>query len=118
MQHLDVLNEFELMCSFLKAFKRPRNRFLTRLLCRPKVISRLPVKATAELRVWAAVVEASAIPMPIPHRPLLPSLYFTFRFGCCRCQIHYVTVKWRRILTEKLGDSVTAAVGSSPSGSI
>jgi len=118
MQHLmGVLNDFGQMCPFLKAFKLPLNRFLARLLRRPEVHRRLPVQATADLRVWAAVVEASAASLPIPHRPVPPSLS-ALHFVSDAAGARYVTVKRRRIPTEKPGDRGAAAVGITSSGSI
>ncbi len=67
--------------------------------------------------VWAAVAEASAASLPIPHRPVPPSLS-ALHFVSDATDARYVTVKRRQIPTEKPGDRGAAAVGIASSGSI
>jgi len=118
MQHLmGVLNDFGQMCPFLRGFRFALNRFLARLLKRPDSARRLPRLAVAELHVWAAVVAASVQPLPIPHRPLPPSLA-ALHFVSDAAGARYVTVNKRRIPTERAGDRGAAAIGICSAGRV
>lgn len=75
MQHLmGVLQDFGQMCPFLSGFKQPLNTFLSALLQKPDPARPLPAQAKADLKIWANVIAASVVPLPIPHRPLPPPL--------------------------------------------
>ena len=75
MQHpMGVLQDFGQMCPFLNRFKQPLNSFLASLLQKPDPVRPLSTQTRADLKVWANVIAASVVPLPIPQRPHPPTL--------------------------------------------
>ncbi len=56
----------------------------------------------ADLRIWAAVVAATVVPLPIPSRPLPPS-YSAIQFVSDAAGARYVKVKRKRVPCETPG---------------
>jgi hypothetical protein len=118
MQHLmGALNDFGQMCPFLQAFRLPLNNFLADLLSDPDLPMPMPPQAMADLRIWAAVVAATVVPLPIPSRPLPPS-YSAIQFVSDAAGARYVKVKRKRVPCETPGVRGAASVGISESGQI
>jgi hypothetical protein len=118
LQHLmGVLNDFGQMCPFLAGFRQPLNCALAAALEHPSRQLQLPFQARQDLRVWAAVVTYSVTPLPIPHRPIAPSLS-ALHFVSDAAGARYVTVRRKRIPTETPGDRGAAAIGICQSGAI
>jgi len=114
---LGKLNDFMQMAPFLKGFRLPLNSFLARLLKNPDKPRRLTVHATRDLRVWAAAVASTVTPMPIPHRPLSPSLS-TLHFISDAAGARYVSVHNRRLPSDTPGNKGAASIGILDSGHI
>ena len=118
MQHLmGVLQDFGQMCPFLNGFKQPLNSFLASLLQKPDPARALPSQVRTDLRIWANVITASVVPLPIPHRPLPPglsALHFVSDAACAR----YVTVDGRRIPCDRPGHRGAASIGIGSQGEI
>jgi len=118
MQHLmGSLNDFGQMCPFLQAFRLPLNNFLAELLLDPDLPLPMPPQAQADLRVWAAVVTATVVPLPIPSRPLPPS-YSALQFVSDAAGARFVKVKRKRIPCETPDVRGAASIGISESGKI
>jgi hypothetical protein len=118
MQHLmGALNDFGQMCPFLQAFRLPLNNFLADLLSDPDLPMPMPPQAMADLRIWAAAVAATVVPLPIPSRPLPPS-YSAIQFVSDAAGARYVKVKRKRVPCETPGVRGAASVGISESGQI
>jgi hypothetical protein len=104
LQHLmGVINDFGQMCPFLSGFRQPLNCALSAALEHPSRLQQLPFQARQDLRVWAAVVTYSVTPLPIPHRPVAPSLS-ALHFVSDAEGARYVTERRKRIPTETPGD--------------
>jgi len=114
---LGRLNDFMLMAPFLKGFRLTLNSFLARLLKQPDRPRRLNGRAAADLRVWAAAVASTVDPLPIPHRPLPPSLS-ALHFISDAAGARYVSVQNRRIPSEIPGNKGAASIGILPDGHI
>jgi hypothetical protein len=105
------------MCPFLSGFRQPLNCALSAALEHPSRSQQLPFQARQDLRVWAGVVTYSVTPLPIPHRPVAPSLS-ALHFVSDEAGARYVTVRRKRIPTETPGDRGAAAIGICQSGAI
>ena len=70
---MGLLNDFSQMCPFLRAFRFSLTKDLRYLSQNPSAVLDLSAQSKTDLKVWAMVV-THADPLPIPHRPLLPSL--------------------------------------------
>jgi hypothetical protein len=114
---LGKLNDFMQMAPFLKGFCLTLNQFLARLLKNPDKPRRLTARATKDLRVWAGAVASTVLPMPIPHRPLAPSVS-ALHFISDAAGARYVTVNNRRIPDETPGNKGAASIGILQSGHI
>jgi hypothetical protein len=68
------LNDFALLCPFMKVFKFALNSCLSIAIANN--VCTLSDEAISELLVWAACIENNKQFFPIPARPLPPPLYF------------------------------------------
>jgi len=111
MQHLmGTLNDFGQMSPFLQAFRIPLNKFLAQLLSDPDLPLLMPDQAKADLRIWASVVAATVVPLPIPCRPLPPT-FSAVHFISDAAGARYVKVRRKRIPCEKPGIRGAASIG-------
>ena len=68
------LNDLGQMCQFARGFRYNLNNFLA-LLCQGNTEPLpIPTQARRDLEVWARMLAAAATGLPIPRRPMLPSL--------------------------------------------
>ena len=68
------LNDLCQMCSFARGFRHKLYEFLAKLTEDPEVLYPLPQQARAELGICLRMAASALGGLPIPHRPLPPSL--------------------------------------------
>ena len=71
---MGFLNDFSQMCQFARGFKFHLAAFLAHLTTNPSVVSPLPELAQNDLKIWVRMLHTALYGLPIPHRPVPPSL--------------------------------------------
>jgi hypothetical protein len=72
---IGTLNDVGQMCPFLRGFRQPLHLLLTAFQDREDISLPIPPEVQADLRIWAAALDAAEKSLPIPRRPTahLPS---------------------------------------------
>jgi len=112
---LGLLNDFSQMCPFLRAFRFALTKDLQYLSIHPDSTTVLSDQSRRDLRVWAQAI-AQPQPLPIPHRPRLPSLkVLTFVSDAAGARFAKVSGRFMPYLDQKgIGGASISALENGP----
>jgi hypothetical protein len=113
-----TLNDFAQMCPFLKGFRQPICDYLVQVEAvgddNPVPV---PIQVQTDLHVWAAAAETALLGLPIPARPLGPSLT-AVHFTSDAAGAKFVKIAGRFVPVPNQEKRGAACLGHSPQGMV
>ena len=111
------LNDVCQMCPFLRAFRFPLNKFIASFKLDEQILLVPPPQVLLDLRVFAAAILTARDGLPIPPRPVGPTLA-ALTFISDAAGARFARVRGRRVPHSGHGDSGAASIRVNNNGAV